>query len=78
MATSQEIHKSDIIDKVISNDGVCVSCGELLRADSLDLYNHDGGVKIVGYTEKQWVSFECHCGYGSALWKVLREIENRA
>ncbi len=77
MAASKEIHKIDIMKKVLSNNGVCASCGELLRAESIDLYNHDDGVKIVGYVEKQWVSFECVCGYGSALWKVLKEIESR-
>lgn len=73
----KEFHKSDIVNKIVSNNGVCVSCGKLLRADSIDLYDHDDGYKVVGYHKKQWVSFECVCGYGSALWKILKEIENR-
>jgi len=49
-----------------------------LTGRQIDVYDHDGGRRVVGYKEKQWVSVHCHkCGYNMSLWKIERELEKK-
>ena len=50
-------------------NGVC-DLGEV------EMYEHDGGVRVKEIGEKQWVYFTCRrCGYQWALHKLLRKLE---
>jgi len=65
----------DIAVRVRVLGGVCASCGRTLFINSIHSYDHDGGLPVQGFAEKQWVYFHCkRCGYDSALWKVLNRL----
>lgn len=51
------------------------TCGADLPTSAFDIehYSHDGGWKVKGYTEKQWLYITCpnrKCGYQWSLWKL--------
>jgi hypothetical protein len=48
----------------------CASCGKLLDMDVAHIYDHDGGWGLLGELPKQWISFECKCGYHTSLNKL--------
>jgi hypothetical protein len=46
-----------------------------LTGKQIDVYDHDGGRRVLGFKEKQWVSVHCFkCGYDMSLWKIEREL----
>jgi hypothetical protein len=50
-------------------------CGKHLTGRQIDVYDHDGGRRVLGFKEKQWVSVHCFkCGYDMSLWKIEREL----
>ena len=48
----------------------CRCCGRRLRK-RLTHYDHDGGFRVAGFSNPQWLYFECGCGNQEALWKAL-------
>lgn len=48
----------------------CRTCGRKLPA-KIEHYDHEGGWKVDGYDERQWLYVNCpNCGYDNALWKL--------
>ena len=45
----------------------CGSCGKQLPGDHATIYDHDGGWNIIEDIPRQWISFECVCGYHTSL-----------
>jgi hypothetical protein len=51
-------------------------CGARDQWDFPEHYEHDGGIKVKGYKELQWVYVHCrNCNYDMALWKIRRELK---
>lgn len=51
---------------------ICFSC-ESSNLSALQAYDHDGGFKIPGIAQKQWLYVIClECKYESALWKIMQ------
>lgn len=48
----------------------CASCGLQLPGSHANIYDHDGGWGLIGDIPKQWISFECKCGYHTSLNKM--------
>ena len=48
----------------------CASCNKHLYFDYANIYDHDGGWGLIGDIPKQWISFECSCGYHTSLNKL--------
>lgn len=48
----------------------CASCNKELYFDYASIYDHDGGWGLIGDVPKQWISFECSCGYHTSLDKL--------
>lgn len=49
------------------------SCGATLQTSAWNIqhYCHEGGWKVKGFNEKQWLYIHCNeCGYDWALWKL--------
>jgi len=47
-------------------------CSNSLVGATIHIYNHDGGLQVDGYSEKQWVYLHCSkCGYDWSIWKLL-------
>lgn len=52
------------------NTDTCRWCGEILTGN-VDVYSHSDGWRVVGYTEKQWLSRHCSkCNYDWSLNKL--------
>lgn len=65
------------IEVVIHKSGVTCDCGREITTRA-ERYDHDGGVPVKGFAEKQWVYFNCpKCGYDWALWKLLNRITGK-
>lgn len=48
-------------------------CGTKLEASSVESYDHDGGVKVKGKKELQWVYLVCgKCGHQWSFTHILR------
>lgn len=61
------------LGKIVGDKEIpCGFCDEIIRAGDVDCWGpHDGGHRIVGYAEKQWVFFRCSgCGYDWSLRKI--------
>ena len=70
----------DIIEWVADNAPIlkCVGCSLPLSAAGwvLRWYPHPDGLKLEDFDEPMWVYVECaKCGYGNALWKLIRQVE---
>lgn len=68
----------EIEDKIIANDGKCanISCNRKIQEGTIRNYDHKGGIQVKGYTQKQWVYFECYwCQIPSSIQKVMRAIK---
>jgi len=61
-------------EKVTKGNAHCI-CGAKLDGYSIKSYDHEDGIEIEGYTEKQWVYVTCSCNYQMAYWKIKKEIE---
>ena len=49
----------------------CATCGKKLGPNnSVNIYDHDGGWKLIDSIPKQWVSIECSCGYHNSINKL--------
>lgn len=48
----------------------CSDCGETLNLNHVNIYDHDGGLGLIGTIPKQWVSVECSCGYHNSINKL--------
>ncbi len=56
---------------------VCAGCGRRHEEEALivSMYNHEGGVEIVPFWPKQWVSVDCHnCEYQTSLQKLRKFV----
>ncbi len=50
----------------------CVSCGKEIYFDYAHIYDHDGGIGLIGDIPKQWISFDCcSCGYHTSIAKLM-------
>ena len=50
----------------------------LLKGRNIESYDHDGGIPVQGFKEKQWVYVHCDaCGYDWALWKILNRMKRK-
>ena len=69
----------DIEKTVIQKGGFCVNgtCHKKIRPGSIRSYPHDEGRIIKDKELKEWVFFECSCGYQSSLWKVENRIGHK-
>ena len=48
----------------------------LLKGSNLQYYPHDGGWKVEGMAENQWLYIHCNqCGYDWALHKLLHRAK---
>ena len=47
----------------------CPCCGGSLAGKWIEMYPHDGGWDVEGYTRKQWLSVRC-CRMDWSLWKI--------
>ena len=59
-----------------NKNGKCVSCQKSMTDQNsgyIDSYNHNSGIAVYGFDEKQWVFWHCICGYDSAVWKILKQ-----
>lgn len=60
---------------LISKAEVGCFCKTLL-GDSIDSYDHTGGITVQGHSEKQWVYFPCpKCGHEWSLNHLLNKIQ---
>ena len=51
-------------------------CGEPITPLTIDMYPHEGGIKVDGETKKQWVYIHCRkCQYDWALWKLRMGLD---
>ena len=63
---------------LIQKDARCITCGQPFNIGDIRCYPHEGGIKVKGYKDKQWVYMHCrNCGYDNALWKLLQQIKRR-
>lgn len=55
----------------------CGFCDRVIQSGDVDCWGpHDGGIRVAGFSEKQWVFFHCQeCGYDWALWKLVKRME---
>lgn len=53
----------------------CRWCGQDLSTRSIRSYDHDGGYRVDGHAEPQWLYVKCGCEYEWALWKLdIKEV----
>ncbi|RLC86664.1 MAG: hypothetical protein DRJ03_08130 [Chloroflexi bacterium] len=69
-----------VVEWVANNASVlkCVGCSMPLSAAGwvLRWYPHPDGLKLEDFDEPMWVYVECcKCGYGNALWKLVKQLE---
>lgn len=76
MAAEKVLSLAEIGD-IIDKHNLPCTCGATIQGSNIDCYGpHDGGIKVKGYADKQWVYVNCpKCGYDWALWKLLNKIK---
>ena len=61
------------IGEAVERLGFLCWCGEPIKAEHVHSYDHQGGIEVEGFANKQWVYATCpKCGYSWALWKILQ------
>ncbi len=49
----------------------CINCGEPLRPENIEYYDHPGGYDLPGFGQKQWLYHHCEeCNHDLSLWKL--------
>jgi len=78
MSTTTEEPKfslSELEEIVINRGGQC-NADHVLGAGSIRSYDHTGGMPVRGFTNKQWVYFECaKCGDEISIVHVLTALK---
>ncbi len=57
---------------------VCMNCGEPLRPENIEYYDHPGGYDLPGFGQPQWLYHHCEgknkdgkkCNHDQSLWKL--------
>ena len=63
---------------LVENQAACLSCGKPMALGEIRTYDHAGGWPVKDFPIEQWVFMLCSkCGYGTALWKLLRWLGHR-
>lgn len=57
----------------------CRKCGEPLRPENIEYYDHPGGYDMPGFGQPQWLYHHCEeCGFDYSLWKLrIPELAGR-
>ena len=55
----------------------CMNCGEPLRPENIEYYDHEGGYDLPGFGQPQWLYHHCEgtkngkkCNHDLSLWKL--------
>lgn len=62
-----EICQDPKINQLFQQVG-CLICGS--KDGIVKMYPHEHGSRLIGKEGLWWISFECSCGYQTALWKA--------
>ncbi len=78
----------EVVGTALKNGGVrtsCMNCGEPLRPENIEYYDHPGGYDLPGFGQKQWLYHHCEgkkkdgkkCNHDQSLWKLrIPELAN--
>lgn len=79
MSEDQKIMNLEELEKaIIRKKGECTHCGRRIKEKSIRSYDHDGGMQVKGFKQKQWTYFHCWwCQIDSSIDKVWRKIKSK-